>query len=50
MPYQITYTKSDELHTLEWICPQGWAEPTVRECFLRRFPDRQIISIKAPAA
>jgi len=49
MPYQITYTKSNELHTLEWICPQGWNEPAVRKCFLQRFPGSEILDIKGPA-
>lgn len=46
MPYQITYTKSNELHTLEWICPQDWSELAVRECFLQRFPGSEILSVK----
>jgi hypothetical protein len=51
MPYQITYTKSDELHqlewTLEWIVPAGWTEPAISECFLRRFPGSEILRIEA---
>jgi hypothetical protein len=47
MPYQITYTKSDELHQLEWIVPTGWTEPVIRECFLQRFPGSEILRIEA---
>ena len=49
MTYQITYTKANELHQLEWIVPQGWSEPAVRECFERRFPGSEILNIKGPA-
>lgn len=47
MPYQITYTKSDELHQLEWICPQGWSERAIKECFLQRFPGSKILRFEA---
>jgi hypothetical protein len=45
MAYYITYIKDNEHHDLEWIAGNGWTTPAIRQCFERRFPRAQIITI-----
>ena len=47
MTYQITYTKLNETHTLEWIIPTGWGEASIIESFKRQYAQAEIISLKA---
>ena len=47
MTYQITYTKSNETHSLEWIVPTGWSTAAIIESFERQYAQAQIISLGA---
>jgi hypothetical protein len=45
MAYFITYIKDNERHDLEWIAGNGWTKDSIRDCFERRYPQAQIISL-----
>ena len=47
MPYLITYKKSNETITLEWIAPSNWSEAAIREAFYCQYSGARIISIAA---
>ena len=47
MTYQITYIKSNETQTLEWIVPTGWSTAAIRESFERQYAQAEIISLEA---
>lgn len=47
MAYIITYRKSNENHTLEWIVPTGWSTAAVYTSFKQQFPGATVISIEA---
>ena len=47
MTYQITYTKSNETHSLEWIVPTGWSTAAIIESFERQYAQAEIISLEA---
>ena len=47
MPYSITYRKSNETISMEWIVPTGWGEIAIRESFKQQYPQAEIISIEA---
>jgi hypothetical protein len=47
MTYQITYIKSNETHSLEWIVPTGWSTAAIIESFERQYAQAEIISIEA---
>ena len=47
MTYQITYTKSNETHSLEWIVPTGWSTAAIIESFERQNAQAEIISLEA---
>ena len=47
MTYQITYIKSNETHSLEWIVPTGWSTAAIIESFERQYAQAEIIIIEA---
>ena len=47
MTYQITYIKSNETHSLEWIVPTGWSTAAIIESFERQYAQAEIISLEA---
>ncbi len=50
MIYLITYRKHNETHDLEWYAPSSWRPETVRNCFIARFPQADILSFSARPA
>ena len=47
MAYSITYIKSNETISIEWIVPTGWTTSAILKSFKQQYPQAEIISIEA---
>ena len=47
MAYSITYIKSNETISIEWIVPTGWTTAAIRQSFEQQYPQAEIIKIEA---
>lgn len=47
MAYSITYIKSNETISIEWIVPTGWTTAAIRQSFEQQYPQAEIIKLEA---
>lgn len=45
--HSITYSKNNEIVTIEWITPTGWDAETIIQSFHRQYPQADLIRIEA---
>lgn len=47
LTYRITYSRNNEIHTIDWIAPSGWSETAVVDCFHQQYPGTTVLTISA---
>ena len=47
MAYAITYIKSNETISIEWIVPTGWGTDAIIQAFNQQYPQAEIVSLEA---